>query len=627
MHCATTAPCSLQKVDENPLADDDAEDERKVGAQEDEEGDEDDEEVKEEEDGEEGRDDDDGDGDDSPPSPTYAPVSVSYVQSCISSGSTLQLLQPQRFSSPLLRLLSQLERCFSCLVGSNAYLTPASSQGLALHCDDVDVWVVQVEGSKTWSLHAPLDPLAREHSRDYAPHEVGEETHRIAMQKGDLLYMPRGTIHMAHTRATRQVSTTSSSPPSHSLHVTISTYQRWAWFDFLQVSVRQALQRMWDSDVDVRRGLPIGFLRYVNTAQEQLTLWPTSTAPSITDPPQPQQQQHAALLHAFQQRHNALLQSLLQHVDVAQVGDEMAQDFFLHRLPPLPAHLAGERREGAVGRETGKKGRRQPQGGVGMGEESKQPLAGRVGGDGGSGHQGGGALAEGEEERRWSEWLEAEVEERYGEEQVGEQPSRPQQRVRLLHPDYTHCSLVPAKERLKSQEDDGEGDEEGDEQEQAQSPDDDDSQRGSEVALAAVGRNGRHGGGGRGGNDAADRDGDEEDEDAEEGGDDDEEQDDDDGSAYVLLTHSLHNSPLLHMDSRHPPPSSSSLRLPFTFAQPLLQLIRAAPRFVSIQQLGEAGAELCALLWQMRLLECRPPLGSTLGKAKTQAKPSAQPRQ
>lgn len=41
----------------------------------------------------------------------------------------------------LWQLLSLLESYFNCLVGSNVYLTPGGSQGLAPHYDDVEVGV------------------------------------------------------------------------------------------------------------------------------------------------------------------------------------------------------------------------------------------------------------------------------------------------------------------------------------------------------------------------------------------------------------------------------------------------------------------------------------------------------
>jgi len=72
-----------------------------------------------------------------------------------SEGCTLQLHQPQRFFDPCWRLLAALERQMGCLVGSNSYHTPAGSQGLAPHHDDVELWVVQTAGTKSWRVYGP----------------------------------------------------------------------------------------------------------------------------------------------------------------------------------------------------------------------------------------------------------------------------------------------------------------------------------------------------------------------------------------------------------------------------------------------------------------------------------------
>ena len=45
-------------------------------------------------------------------------------------------------------MLAGLEAFFRCAVGCNAYLTPPSSQGFAPHSDDIDAFVLQLEGSK-----------------------------------------------------------------------------------------------------------------------------------------------------------------------------------------------------------------------------------------------------------------------------------------------------------------------------------------------------------------------------------------------------------------------------------------------------------------------------------------------
>jgi bifunctional lysine-specific demethylase and histidyl-hydroxylase MINA len=61
------------------------------------------------------------------------------------------------------------QELLGCLVGSNSYLTPPHAQGLPPHHDDVDVWVMQLEGTKQWRLHAPPLSLPRDHSGVRSP--------------------------------------------------------------------------------------------------------------------------------------------------------------------------------------------------------------------------------------------------------------------------------------------------------------------------------------------------------------------------------------------------------------------------------------------------------------------------
>ncbi len=54
---------------------------------------------------------------------------VETVQDLWEAGCTLQVVQPQRWTPALMRLVSALEAQLGCLVGVNAYLTPAGTQG------------------------------------------------------------------------------------------------------------------------------------------------------------------------------------------------------------------------------------------------------------------------------------------------------------------------------------------------------------------------------------------------------------------------------------------------------------------------------------------------------------------
>lgn len=156
------------------------------------------------------------------------------VEGCISAdeikkqfednGLTVQFYQPQRFSDPLWYLQSAFERVFGCLAGASAYLTPANNQGLAPHYDHVCVFVLQTEGSKTWRLYQPSDEiaLAEEHSPDLARDQLGQPQ-QVVLQPGDVLYMPRGTVHEAVAGTTSH----------HSTHVTISVYHKHNYKNFV----------------------------------------------------------------------------------------------------------------------------------------------------------------------------------------------------------------------------------------------------------------------------------------------------------------------------------------------------------------------------------------------------------
>ena len=102
-------------------------------------------------------------------------------------------------------------------------------QGFAPHYDDVDVFILQVSGRKRWRAYAPLPGagLPRFSSPDFdeARDALGAPLLDRTLQPGDMLYLPRGTVHQAQ-----------SLPEEHSLHLTVSSDQRCSWVDFLSAA-------------------------------------------------------------------------------------------------------------------------------------------------------------------------------------------------------------------------------------------------------------------------------------------------------------------------------------------------------------------------------------------------------
>lgn len=157
-------------------------------------------------------------------------------------------------------------------------MTPLNSQGFAPHYDDVDVFILQLEGFKRWRVYAPFNKaeiLPRTSSRDYTEKEVeemGEEEVDMVLGPGDVLYLPRGWIHQAETVARpHHIPEIQGVKDDHSLHLTVSAMQNWSWADFLELLIPEALEGAAASDksISLREGLPVNFLSYMGTMHSQ----------------------------------------------------------------------------------------------------------------------------------------------------------------------------------------------------------------------------------------------------------------------------------------------------------------------------------------------------------------------
>jgi bifunctional lysine-specific demethylase and histidyl-hydroxylase NO66 len=125
---------------------------------------------------------------------------------------------------PLHAITSTVYACVACIC-DRVYVL----QGFAPHFDDVDVYVLQVEGRKRWRVYAPLPghALPRYSSRDFLDAEIGTCMLDAVLAPGDLLYLPRGTIHQAE-----------SLPGDASLHLTVSADHQRSWADLLEAALQ-----------------------------------------------------------------------------------------------------------------------------------------------------------------------------------------------------------------------------------------------------------------------------------------------------------------------------------------------------------------------------------------------------
>uniref|UniRef100_H2XZ74 Bifunctional lysine-specific demethylase and histidyl-hydroxylase n=1 Tax=Ciona intestinalis TaxID=7719 RepID=H2XZ74_CIOIN len=213
---------------------------------------------------------------------------------------TLQFHQPQRFHDELWKIQEKLESFFGSQVGSNVYMTPDGSQGLAPHHDNVEVFILQLEGEKEWKLYSPVVNLPRNSSSDFDDSTVKGLTllDTIIMKPGDVLYFPRGTVHQDK----------STSGTGHSTHLTISTYETQCWGDYILDFIPYLTDAAADKVVSLRRGLP---RKYYNQVE-----LPTTVIQNLKK----------ALI--------SLAESLTESTDV-EMSDSIVCNFFANRLPPF----------------------------------------------------------------------------------------------------------------------------------------------------------------------------------------------------------------------------------------------------------------------------------------------------
>lgn len=160
-------------------------------------------------------------------------------------GGTIVLNQLEGSLPSLMDLCRSMEAEFSCRFQCNIYVTPADAQGLKTHYDTHDVFVLQIEGEKEWTIYdTPIERPFR--GQDFTPEKFtpGDKTMEFVLRPGDMVYMPRGVMHDA-------VST-----DADSCHITLGVLPN-SWTDLLL----EAVARVGLEDSELRRSLPSGYAR------------------------------------------------------------------------------------------------------------------------------------------------------------------------------------------------------------------------------------------------------------------------------------------------------------------------------------------------------------------------------
>jgi len=173
-------------------------------------------------------------------------VADDRVLALLSDGATLVLQALHRTWPPLVTFGAALAAELGHPIQINAYITPAQNQGFSAHYDTHDVFVLQVAGTKQWTIHQPVldDPLPDQpwdqRKQDVARRAAEPPLIDALLKPGDALYLPRGYLHSAVAQG------------ELSIHLTIGIHPITS-YDLVRDLLDQAR-----NDRELRRSLPMG---------------------------------------------------------------------------------------------------------------------------------------------------------------------------------------------------------------------------------------------------------------------------------------------------------------------------------------------------------------------------------
>lgn len=154
-------------------------------------------------------------------------VDPEKVHALYRAGATITWASVNQIFPKVRNFIRMINDAMAVRTDAVAFLTPAGKKGYPAHHDGVDLFIVQLSGSKHWRLWDLADDR-RSESASYTEETLGKPAIEASLKPGDILYLPYGTPHQA------------SAEGEPSLHLSIMMRPR-MWRDLLKETVDRAL--------------------------------------------------------------------------------------------------------------------------------------------------------------------------------------------------------------------------------------------------------------------------------------------------------------------------------------------------------------------------------------------------
>ncbi|MGJ0119187.1 cupin domain-containing protein [Williamsia sp. MIQD14] len=123
-------------------------------------------------------------------------VVADKVYELFKAGATVTWCSLNHILPTMRRLADVVNDKLSVRTDPVAFLTPAGRKGYPPHHDPVDLFIVQLSGTKRWKLWDLPEPRKGD-NESYTLEKLGAPSDEFVMAPGDVLYLPYGTPHAA----------------------------------------------------------------------------------------------------------------------------------------------------------------------------------------------------------------------------------------------------------------------------------------------------------------------------------------------------------------------------------------------------------------------------------------------
>ena len=178
--------------------------------------------------------------------PGSSATTVELAEKHFDEGHTMMIQHANKVSDRLHKTSCTIYNAFGHNAGINLYYSPANATGFLLHHDGHDLVIVQTIGSKCWKLceqpsedQLPVD--AKHYTNDPYQNPEGLKCRMVGLRAGDMLYLPRGTLHAPHTMACKGHPDVGGDPSMH-LSVGIDVLKS-RWLSVLQETLRMHVNK------------------------------------------------------------------------------------------------------------------------------------------------------------------------------------------------------------------------------------------------------------------------------------------------------------------------------------------------------------------------------------------------